>query len=387
MAYLWSCLCIAAIASSWIGRAYGSTQYCHNDARIPVHFCVAVQTSQNASTSSTDLYLTFGYSRSSYGGWTAVGLGNEMLGALIFAVYAETSSNSTPIVSPRYGRGHWEPKVSEELPYIQTLKASSNHSGWIEASIACYSCDNWVTVDTSATDQPWIWATNNLLEMTEVSIHSSLSYHQFYGHFTTNRDDALENPKDIAIPVIDFNRGDDSSATGTQENSSSSGTSFGPHGTLIAIATMLIYPSGAIAIRTRGKYSFHWHSGLQALGTVMAIYGIVGLIINADQPIGLGIAHHRSLLVSEPASNIASSHVVIGRIIVVGGACISLIGLAQEGGSKSIMGVTTAVAIADIAMVFHISYRFLRDDSKGEESQYGEVNQVLMDDVGDGVDE
>lgn len=77
--------------------AQGSVQYCHKDPSVPIHFCLAMNTGHNASSSSNNLLVTFGYQRVSQGGWTAIGLGSGMLGALMFVEYAEKGNGRMTI--------------------------------------------------------------------------------------------------------------------------------------------------------------------------------------------------------------------------------------------------------------------------------------------------
>jgi hypothetical protein len=65
--------------------ASATVQHCHDWDKVS--FCVAVNRWHNASTSSTDLVVTFGYDKPSDIGWQAIGLGNQMIGALIFLTY------------------------------------------------------------------------------------------------------------------------------------------------------------------------------------------------------------------------------------------------------------------------------------------------------------
>lgn len=67
-----------------------SAQYCHSrTAQEPIPFCVATTTTYNTTTQATDLYVTFAYQKSLYGGWGAIGLGSGMYGALMFVTYGE----------------------------------------------------------------------------------------------------------------------------------------------------------------------------------------------------------------------------------------------------------------------------------------------------------
>lgn len=77
-----------------------SSQYCHSQtAKKPTPFCVATNTIYNTTTEATDLFVTFAYQQSLYGGWGAVGLGDSMFGALMFMTYATESNENGRINS------------------------------------------------------------------------------------------------------------------------------------------------------------------------------------------------------------------------------------------------------------------------------------------------
>jgi len=83
---------LLAVLALYPRQSLASVQYCHEDKRVPVRFYLATETAFNSSTASTDVRLTFGYQRSSYGGWTAVGIGSEMRGAMIFVGYLSNTA-------------------------------------------------------------------------------------------------------------------------------------------------------------------------------------------------------------------------------------------------------------------------------------------------------
>lgn len=95
---------LCAVLLCHIHFARGSLQYCHENAQVPVHFCFAVETWRNTSTSATDLLVTLGYQRVFDGGWTAVGIGSGMFGALMFVEYAGEGRSESPY--PAYPHGN-----------------------------------------------------------------------------------------------------------------------------------------------------------------------------------------------------------------------------------------------------------------------------------------
>lgn len=77
-----------------------SQQYCHSPTtKEPIPFCVATKEIYNTTTEATDLFVTFAYQKSLYGGWGAIGIGDSMFGALIFMAYGEESEEDGKTIS------------------------------------------------------------------------------------------------------------------------------------------------------------------------------------------------------------------------------------------------------------------------------------------------
>lgn len=77
-----------------------SQQHCHSPtAKEPIPFCVATKEIYNTTTEATDLFVTFAYQKSLYGGWGAIGIGDSMFGALIFMTYGEESEEDGKTIS------------------------------------------------------------------------------------------------------------------------------------------------------------------------------------------------------------------------------------------------------------------------------------------------
>lgn len=88
-----SLICLLLAVSHSLAQA--SLQYCHGSPNTPGGLCVVVEAWQNTTASSTDLIATFGHQRYARDtGWTAFGLGNGMVGALMFIAYAAEGNSS-----------------------------------------------------------------------------------------------------------------------------------------------------------------------------------------------------------------------------------------------------------------------------------------------------
>ncbi|RGP79546.1 eukaryotic cytochrome b561 domain-containing [Fusarium longipes] len=213
---------------SLFGSAFGFAQYCHDPApREHFAFCVAVDARLNASSSSTDLTVTFGYQKSNFGGWTAIGQGSGMYGALMFILGVS--------------RGHFEPQPELSASLVETLSMKSNQTGWVEASFDCYGCGGSYEANEP---QPWIWAAKKKQQLNHASVESKLDIHDHYGRFKL----VLPQPHDKSrvIPVIDH-------SIPNQEHADSSGhlTMLKErhalvHGTLTTVSIAFLIPLGSI---------------------------------------------------------------------------------------------------------------------------------------------
>ena len=88
---LWACA-ILLISAARLAQA--SLQYCNTRSYVQLHLCLAVDTYYNTTSKATDLLATFGYQSFSAGGWTSVGLGSSMYGALVVIGYVHNGGAS-----------------------------------------------------------------------------------------------------------------------------------------------------------------------------------------------------------------------------------------------------------------------------------------------------
>ncbi|KAG6002677.1 hypothetical protein E4U21_002829, partial [Claviceps maximensis] len=92
---------LASLAVLALGRAE-PIQYCRFGRETGhVDFCLGVTTHRNSSSGMHDLYLSLSVTRDhSDAGWTAVGTGSLMAGALMFVVYGDPAGEQ-PVLSIR----------------------------------------------------------------------------------------------------------------------------------------------------------------------------------------------------------------------------------------------------------------------------------------------
>jgi hypothetical protein len=75
-------------------------QACVQDAESMTDICVAYASYQNASTGNDDLYLDLSSKFHDRVGWAALGLGQEMAGALMFVMYPGRQQDGTQYNCP-----------------------------------------------------------------------------------------------------------------------------------------------------------------------------------------------------------------------------------------------------------------------------------------------
>ncbi|KAH8807113.1 hypothetical protein F5884DRAFT_899568 [Xylogone sp. PMI_703] len=378
------CLMTACfLLSIHVGVVHSSMQYCYEDLQVPIHFCLAVETWHNKTSSSTDLLVTFGHQRFREGGWTAVGVGRSMFGALMFIEY--TGIEEAPVFSPRHGRGHVEPRPSDALPEIHVWNLAMNNSRWLEASFTCYGYDKWVVVDKQADLQQLIWATNTRFNTDDALVDTELSIHQEHGRFALDMKQAQSHGEMPTIPVIDFTKPntteDDHYRHGDTWLSFWASLLPSLHGVLLSFSLTVFFPVGAIIIRSGSSRAFQMHLFFQLTASFLCLVGvsIAGsqIIASGSQAtyfrephvlfgtllvtliaiqILLGHTHHQRYKHNAKSISITFWHVNLGRVIVVGGCLNVLLGLRLAGSSVLIKILFTTVSLLDIGIVASLSY-------------------------------
>ncbi|KAH6623311.1 hypothetical protein F5144DRAFT_595504 [Chaetomium tenue] len=189
-------LAVAGLSLASLARSE-PVQYCRRGGPSEIDFCLGALMYSNMSTSSHDLFLTFTVTRHSGSalGWTAVGAGNRMNGALMFIVYGDPlSPTNPPIVSIRTSTSHSRPTLlnRSDLPPGMDLRVISSlwtapsptppntHTATIH--LICYSCALWPTADLSplSPSQPWIWAWNPSQPFDVYTFDAHLAMHKHH---------------------------------------------------------------------------------------------------------------------------------------------------------------------------------------------------------------
>jgi hypothetical protein len=165
-------------------------QYCrHRGQNGNAEICLAVNTFYNATTDSSDFYMTlqtFRY-KASKKGWAALGFGNQMKGALMFLIYGDPELVEMT-VSVRTATGHHPVGMITDqsfydgpIPEVEVADAKfepytgdyvnpklgfgPSHTG--TAHIVCYDCKQWASweINNASTNANMIWATQWLQDM------------------------------------------------------------------------------------------------------------------------------------------------------------------------------------------------------------------------------
>ncbi|EGR51819.1 uncharacterized protein TRIREDRAFT_120257 [Trichoderma reesei QM6a] len=396
------------------------SQYClFGLARNEADFCVALSLYHNHSTSAHDIYLSLSVRRpvqpaggnSSSLGWTAVGAGPKMAGSLMFVLYGDPEA-SAPTLSVRTVKtGHARPVLIAQdddegtagshldVRVAQTSwtkindddasSSSSSSSAYVaSASAVCYGCSDWPGAEISpeSASQPWIWAWNSHQDMKPFSADAQLEMHSLvdggYGHFYVDMAAATSHHAD-GFPAINLNV-----TTTTSEKDANVGTSDRPmtasssqaglwqkllsrplahlHGFFMTTAFLLLFPLGALAIRSGSDRAFKHHWAVQAAASASALSGAVTAIVMSDRVFGsphqiagvaivclllplqvlLGWRHHMDFIRIFRRTWISYAHIALGFTILVSGWANLLAGLLLYGVGK------LAIALVALLILF-----------------------------------
>lgn len=312
--------------------------------------------------------------------WCAFGQGNQMSGANIMVMYAASSSNVT--VSPRLGKGHFEPSFNSDAQVTLLQGSGIRSDGSMVANVRCDSCTTWSggSMDVTSSSSNWIMAykAGSSLDSTDQSanIDQHDTHDQFTLDLTTGTGGSSSNP---FISSSDGNSNSntasgsptatDSSptATGTSDpsqtdtNSSptesdgvssplaTSGSSSRPsnapssagripvivdptragHGVLMCICFVLLFPLSALTIYLPFAQKVRFiHAPLQMISAILMIVGLA-----------LGV------ILGKRLDELDRYHQIVGYIVV---GCLILfqpaLGIAQHlyfhrTGGRSVMGI------------------------------------------------
>ncbi|KAH6607968.1 hypothetical protein Trco_004281 [Trichoderma cornu-damae] len=362
------------------------SQYClFGLSRDEVDFCMAVSLYHNHSTSAHDVHLSMAVRRSaeingSHSlGWTAVGAGSKMAGSLMFVLYGdpEASGAAGPTLSVRTVKiGHALPlrvtqqntgkQVDVRVSKTTWTKADNDTVHVATASVVCYACSEWVGSEISpeSVSQPWIWAWNKQQVMKSFSPDERLEMHALidgYGHFYVDMKAATSHHSD-GFPAFNVT-GEDSNIGASDRPVEEEQTGLWQkllsrplahlHGFFMMTSFLLLFPAGAVAIRSGSDKSFKYHWVIQLTAMLSALSGAVVAIAMSDRIFGsphqiaglvivglvavqavLGWRHHVDFIRIFRRTWISYAHVSLGFVLLVSGWANVIAGLVLYGFGK-----------------------------------------------------
>ncbi|RFU72941.1 hypothetical protein TARUN_9313 [Trichoderma arundinaceum] len=362
------------------------SQYClFGLPRDEVDFCMAVSLYHNHSSSAHDVYLSLAVRRSAESndshalGWTAIGAGPKMAGSLMFVLYGdpEASEAKGPTLSVRTVKsGHAHPLQITDKDAGKELDVRVSNTAWTKtkndtlymatASVVCYGCSEWLgsEIAPESASQPWIWAWNKQQDMKSFSPDEQLAMHALidgYGYFYVDMKAATSHHAD-GFPAFNVT-GEDSNVGTSDRPIKEVQTGFWQriisrplahlHGFFMMTSFLLLFPVGAVAIRSGSNNSFKYHWVIQATATASALSGAVLAIIMSDKVFGsphqiagvvivsllivqavLGWRHHVTFIRIFRRTWISYAHIALGFVLLVSGWANVIGGLVLYGFSK-----------------------------------------------------
>ncbi|KAL9619634.1 MAG: hypothetical protein Q9160_005740 [Pyrenula sp. 1 TL-2023] len=386
-------------------------QYCNPDPTPDLSYCLALLTHINPQTSKPDLYVTLSTSRARSSGalgWHGIGFGSTMSGALMFVVYGDPSSSSSPTLSIRTTPGHAEPLPIAELSTgkssisagfdTQLLSSewtddddpssTDSDSGSITAHISFVirSASLWSGASISVTEplQPFIYAYNPAQQFPSDAFRANAPLEKHdpshgSGHFYMDLSASFLNTTEPPDPpsiypgrilVSSLTHAPDFDLSTTEAAKSFRNIMWHVHGILMTLAFIFFLPAGTLAmLSAHPSASFRWHWRLQAVGGVLGVLGMVlGLLLSRaivlfHQFVGIAVLvavgvqawagwrHHVKYLETGGRTWVSPVHVWLGRVMLCSGWVNLFSGmLLRDYGWGTLTGMDLAV-VAEVLLL------------------------------------
>jgi hypothetical protein len=329
-----------------------------------------------------------------------------MTGANIFVMYTDGNGNVT--VSPRLGRGHFEPE-HDRTANITVLEGSGVTRNRMVANVLCSNCERWNggNTDFTSSSGSWIHASSSGSPIDSTDLNAEIEIHQDQGAFTWDYSSAQGGAN--VNPFVTQGRsssnggaagGDQvssapSGSTNTDDSDKSSSVSqtsmmVTAHGTLAAVAFLVLFPIGAVLLRIPAL-GVWVHAGVQIFAYLMfitaaglginlaveyrrlsnhhAIIGMVLLGVLFFQPLG-GLLHHRAYKAKQSRSGVSYAHIWLGRAAVIlgminGGLGIQLAGDVPQG---YLIAYAVVAGVMGLLFIGTMIYGESRSQQKGNPS-------------------
>jgi hypothetical protein len=230
--------------------------------------------SSTASAGSGDIYLQIS-GPSSYQ-WIAMGIGQGMVGATIFVMYADGAGNVT--ISPRNGVGHVMPLFNPDAQ-VTLLEGSGVSNGVMTANVKYSAAAGLLSL--SSTTSGWIGSYKSGEPLNSEDQSAIITQHDNTAVYTLNL--AKAQLTDDSNPFISAASTNESSSTGSS-SSNDSGTAVAyvdpittyemAHGPIMASTMVILLPLGAIIMRVFGRVWLHAAIQLFSLAAIVAGFGL-----------------------------------------------------------------------------------------------------------------
>ncbi|KAF3907023.1 hypothetical protein AA313_de0207411 [Arthrobotrys entomopaga] len=310
-------------------------------------------------------------------GWTAVGIGTQMAGALMFIIYPGTASANVT-VSPRLSSGEIAPQYYPQTD-VSILEGSGIVDGQITALFTCNNCKRWAggNLDITSTAASFIWAQNPNQILESSNLQEDIQQHDdnTYGVFTI----------DMTVAVVD----DPNPPAPIPLNPTASGSLYTvpnnllvkkqnyiiAHAVIMSVTFVALFPLGGIIIRLLRhtiRQAVYLHITLQVLSFCLSIVGLAtGIMassvlkshfIYSHQFIGvvvivllflqaiLGATHHINFKMKGKRTWVSYCHIWLGRSAIIVGIVNGGLGLPLANASPIPRAIYSGVA----AIVFGI---------------------------------
>lgn len=332
--------------------------------------------------------------------WLGLGQGRGMAGANMFVMYASGSNNVT--LSPRLGRGEFEPEVNSAAQITLLEGSGISPNGVMTANIRCDSCISWDggSMSPRSGNSHWIWSIKQGNALNSADIAADIRRHDAHGAFTfdlpagTSSDSA--NPFVQAALVTQSagssqptSTGGDHESSGGSSSEALKGSTGGAsnndlirrsHGIIMAVVFLFLFPAGALLIYVPfSRRIVLAHAPFQVVSVCLLIVGIslgVMLGVSIDEYNGyhqiIGYFIVNCLLLFQPALGVVQHlkyrkfgkrtvfghiHRWHGRMLIVLGIINGGLGLHVSGeiGSE-VVPTWSVVAYSVIAAVVGLFY-------------------------------
>ncbi|KAF2205626.1 CBD9-like protein [Delitschia confertaspora ATCC 74209] len=340
-----------------------------------------------ASTGNGDIF--FQLSAPSTYEWIALGQGNSMSNSNIFVMYTSTSGNNVTL-SPRLGKGHSMPNFNGDAQ-VTLLEGSGVSNGKMVANVKCSNCQSWSggTADFKADEGTWIYALKPGSAKNTDDQRANIAQHSVASGFEWEYANAKGG--NSVNPFLTVSTSDVTSNSGTGTTSCKSRRILIAHATLAALAFVILFPTGAIAIRLASFPGIVWfHAAWQmfsylvyiaafGLGLYMAedlnllnsyhpIIGIVLFIALFFQPI-LGQLHHLGFKRYGHRTLWSHLHLWLGRSVITlgiinGGLGFKLAKFVAGGRTYSRSGMIAYSVVAAFMWIAYVAASVLGERRK-----------------------